>query len=886
LKKTVIFIAIFSAAVLGFLLVSQVALPDLREAETDIALGENGTVYLISNTVFGSWIYGLDPDMVPVSAYHEISLTKETHIESIAYGDGSIYFIRVTTPCTEAPVGLWELVKTDPSFSGATVLYSGNYSQRPAGSGLTAENGKVYLSFIQSSGLSVSVAALDPESENASPETVLEVFPPGGGRIVDAAYRAGTLGCLLESGAFVQFRSKDSPVYTLGKNTSVGLISAGGPNFFIVGSDDDIHDVSGLAASTVKPGLPARSIIGGASAGDGEFVLLASDDGKVSLVRFSNTDMTSSDTFTITLKARMSFKFPLIVAAAFALLIFDFLFFCSALAVLKFRRLWVRFTATAAAVFFIVFCVITGLTASRTLALSENTALAKASVFANLYARSLSGTDLRGFTDPAFPASAQYAELYRMLPESDDVSAPDYVYVSCDIFAVEGGKATVRISRGLHRGISAAQAYGSKAAVTVDAAVSENRPQSGIIHRRGKPEAIYAIPVASYGNTAAVVVARVAENAVLHDLRGMLSNPVLICLYVLVTGLILIMTIAFIYLRPLRRVVQRMNEITLGSRNLPETSVRSDEITELWNAMKELCVALSIKDYETETAIRSFYRFVPHDLEKLLDRASVMEIELGDSSTISGSVCAISVKNIERARETLNDESFMDFINMSYALISRCVSASNGILLTAGSEFTALKVIFRENAGDGLNFGLDLLGDTGHAHGSTELRPEFFLLLHNTSFLYGMAGSEERAFPLMSSSELSFLEAISEKFRDKGVKIAATEQYIESLDNGCTCRYLGFISPTNRRGALKIYEILDAFSELEKAKRVEMDEKFQEGIRLFYRNDFYLARNAFSAVLKEIPADGVARWYLYACEYYFTNPDTSELRYDLFGIEE
>ena len=73
---------------------------------------------------------------------------------------------------------------------------------------------------------------------------------------------------------------------------------------------------------------------------------------------------------------------------------------------------------------------------------------------------------------------------------------------------------------------------------------------------------------------------------------------------------------------------------------------------------------------------------------------------------------------------------------------------------------------------------------------------------------------------------------------------------------------------------------------MEKSLCLSYDDKFQKAIGLFCQNDFYLARNLFSAVLKLNPADGIARWYLFACEHYFNNSEPGGEVYSLFGIED
>ena len=98
-------------------------------------------------------------------------------------------------------------------------------------------------------------------------------------------------------------------------------------------------------------------------------------------------------------------------------------------------------------------------------------------------------------------------------------------------------------------------------------------------------------------------------------------------------------------------------------------------------------------------------------------------------------------------------------------------------------------------------------------------------------------------------------------------------------------RYLlqgGLIEPHNE-GDWVSYE---DYAELERKLRVGYDHRMQEAINLFYHDDFYLARNLFSMLLRACPEDGIIRWYLFACEHFFHQEGEFEVDYSLFGIRE
>jgi hypothetical protein len=207
-------------------------------------------------------------------------------------------------------------------------------------------------------------------------------------------------------------------------------------------------------------------------------------------------------------------------------------------------------------------------------------------------------------------------------------------------------------------------------------------------------------------------------------------------------------------------------------------------------------------------------------------------------------------------------------------------------MVSSGLRLSAMEALFPDAPADGVQAGLDFLGKlrVQCAEGVPEARA--CLILHRASFLYGIAGRDDRLFPYLSSSELNFLGSYAPKLDEAGVRIVATEAYWNQLSGcGFTARYIGFVSTDECGSAYKLYEILDAYPELERDLRRGYDSRFQEAINLFYRNDFYLARNLFSTLLRVCPGDGVARWYLFACERFFHEEGNAKADYSLFGTE-
>jgi hypothetical protein len=346
---------------------------------------------------------------------------------------------------------------------------------------------------------------------------------------------------------------------------------------------------------------------------------------------------------------------------------------------------------------------------------------------------------------------------------------------------------------------------------------------------------------------------------------------------------------------PMRDLTRRIGRFIDGDFSVDGMVSIEGDLGKMSRAVMEMGVSLAIKQYETDRMIDSYSRFVPRDADRLLGRAGIMEVCTGDVAELDEYIAIVSVENRNAVMHSMDSHGFMAFVNSCFTSILEFANKRSGALLS--SEFlTTLPILFSERLGakygDSIRFGLDLI-DRMSGTGSELPTPDFFILLHKTDFLYGIAGTDDKAFPFISSAELNFLSGCNAPLRKLGIRMAATEQYFnrltddesEVVKNLYTKRHIGSISFADESRDYRIYEILDCLSDKERDLRLSYDERLQNAIEMFYRNEFYPAMVEFSAILKFNPGDGLARWYAFACEKYFNEGDRATVKHQLLGME-
>ena len=187
-----------------------------------------------------------------------------------------------------------------------------------------------------------------------------------------------------------------------------------------------------------------------------------------------------------------------------------------------------------------------------------------------------------------------------------------------------------------------------------------------------------------------------------------------------------------------------------------------------------------------------------------------------------------------------------------------------GILISASNDLSLVKGLFFEECKSTVSFGRELIHSIMGSSKKENIEGAVFL--HYGSITYGISGTERHSFPFIMSHACDVLEKYTKGIVSLNVELVVTHTVLEREEIPGECRYIGFIKEGTVK--IKLYEVLDACSARIRLAKMDLKERFDEALRLFYNRDFYLARNLFMEVLQRLPEDGVSRWYLFECEHY------------------
>lgn len=376
------------------------------------------------------------------------------------------------------------------------------------------------------------------------------------------------------------------------------------------------------------------------------------------------------------------------------------------------------------------------------------------------------------------------------------------------------------------------------------------------------------------------IVTEVSAKPLNSYIRHLKLQYFILSLFFLAAGMALASFAIGLQEREIRKMIRLVSQVAEGRKDWSSLKTdnkpllrESTEMHTLQSALWQIASNIEWMNYSKYKMLQAYYRFAPKQIEKILHRETILDVGPLDRVTTEAALAFVSFAE----EEDLPEREYLRTMVRNYAHLGEVRKEYDGILISGSSDLSTVKLMFHEETRKALDFGIKLVtgGITDDSLG------EAFILLHRTKFVYGVAGDEEQAFTYVHSNEMKVLDRYVDDLRTMGVRMVVTDYVYEVIEKEVSSRYIGYIESADY--TFKLYEILDAHSSDERQKRLELKPKFQKALGLFYKSDFYLARNLFSEILRSCPTDEVAKWYLFLCENSLNNEDLDNQSFALFS---
>lgn len=339
---------------------------------------------------------------------------------------------------------------------------------------------------------------------------------------------------------------------------------------------------------------------------------------------------------------------------------------------------------------------------------------------------------------------------------------------------------------------------------------------------------------------------------------------------------LILLAVTLVYYKRWRKLNDAIDRVIINKEEYPIPKRRIDGFIPVWNGVSQAYRSLGSVRYDVTQGLKTSLRFVPKNLISLFERKDLTDVSIGDFKSVNGCMVQLSMDNMK----SLDGGAYMNLLNTINEIVTKNQDKNNAIRIYCDPDLKKNKFFFKASADSAVAFAIDVAHELKNDP-VTKVSKRLFMI-NKSDYNCGMSGSDEQVVPFVYSKDDEILENYEEQLRNAGVEVVLTENVLGCIENTKSVRYIGYISSNVNNRSIKLYESLDVYSEFKHKVILNTEQSFQKGLKLFYSDDFYLARNTFNEVLQINPNDQIARWYLFTCEHYLNMEGNVYVSYSLF----
>ncbi|MCR5097319.1 MAG: hypothetical protein K6B14_00055 [Lachnospiraceae bacterium] len=455
-------------------------------------------------------------------------------------------------------------------------------------------------------------------------------------------------------------------------------------------------------------------------------------------------------------------------------------------------------------------------------------------------------------TDDFF-SSAEYSSFYSNLSAIADRS--DDMADIRDIAVVDQTSGAIAMSLRGYGGGTVSYVYGEDARALC---MGSDTTDYGVTKIDGEDMHIIAVNVSAQPQFKLLCVARLLNPA--EYVRTYELPVVLLVLMLFIISTIVAVTLIYSEAGYFNRLTRAIEDLGAGKEEIEiPSNVIGYDVKRIWSGVNEIEKILKRTNREKFMTYEAYFRFAPKKIEQILGKDMITEVKIGDYKKLKGTV-AIIQNGLTRE---LSEKSISSR-NSFFSLVEKHSAATGGIFVASEANLSSIRMLFLDDNHGSIRFGADLARDAA----SIPSIPNPTIILHYASYIYGVAGTDTQALTFLSADSITGLGDYAGWLGSLGISMVVTDEVIERESGSWDFRFIGFVIPdkNNRSRHINLYEVLDATDGENRRGKKRTSEDFAKALELFYEKDFYFARNMFTDILREVPTDAVAKWYLFECE--------------------
>ena len=263
---------------------------------------------------------------------------------------------------------------------------------------------------------------------------------------------------------------------------------------------------------------------------------------------------------------------------------------------------------------------------------------------------------------------------------------------------------------------------------------------------------------------------------------------------------------------------------------------------------------------------QAFSRFVPRQFLQLLDKKSVVDVQLGDQVQQEMSVLFSDIRDFTTLSESMTPQENFQFINAYLSRMESAIIENQGFIDKYMGD--GIMALFGGTADEAVKAGITMLQRlwdyNQHRIKSGYAPINIGIGINTGSLMLGTVGGKHRMDSTVISDAVNLASRLEGLTKQYGVSLLITYHTLARLQNPMEycIRFVEQVKVKGKSKAVAVFEVFDADTIQIKDGKLATKIIFEEGLWLYHQHCFSEAAKRFKKVLSINPKDTVAQIYL------------------------
>ncbi|NET04578.1 MAG: response regulator [Symploca sp. SIO2B6] len=261
----------------------------------------------------------------------------------------------------------------------------------------------------------------------------------------------------------------------------------------------------------------------------------------------------------------------------------------------------------------------------------------------------------------------------------------------------------------------------------------------------------------------------------------------------------------------------------------------------------------------------SYSRFVPRQFLQLLNKSSIIDVELGDNVQRQMSILFSDIRSFTTLSESLTPEDNFKFINAYLSRMEPAIIENQGFIDKYVGD--GIMALFSGNADNAVKAGISMLQRltiyNQHRANSNYVPIKIGIGINTGYLMLGTVGGKSRMDSTVISDDVNLAARLEKLTKDYGVSLLISHQTLAYLQDPTeySIRFIDKVKVKGKSKAVAVFELFDADEPEIKQGKLATKHIFEEGLFLYHRKAFREASERFADCLYCNPKDTVAQIY-------------------------